>query len=156
MITANRLNAQSMSSTQIIIMRHAEKVIQEGNADPDLSAEGKERAQHLVNLLKAVKIDRLYATPYKRTQQTLAALAADRDLKTQLSPENAAAFAEQLLSAQGETIVIAGHANSAPRLVNLLTGTQNYADLKEEEFGKIWVLTVSDQKVVSCLELNTN
>lgn len=156
MSTAGKLYAQQTGATRIIVMRHAEKEIQEGNPDPDLSAAGKNRAQRLVTLLKSVKIDRLYATPYKRTQQTLAALAANRSLGIKMAPEKAEAFARLLLAATGETIVVAAHANSAPRLVNELTGTQDYMELKEEEFGKIWIVTISDQKAVSSIELNTN
>jgi hypothetical protein len=56
----------------------------------------------------------------------------------------------------GQTIIIAGHSNTAPDLVNQLLNEKKYASLNENEFGKIWILTVNSGKVLSCILLNTN
>ena len=44
-------------------------------ADPDLSEAGRARAQSLADVLKDAKITAIFATEFKRTQQTAAPLA---------------------------------------------------------------------------------
>src|SRR4026207_196400 len=49
------------------LVRHAEK---EAGTDPLLTAEGNKRAGDLFRVLKDKKIQRIYVTQYKRTQNT--------------------------------------------------------------------------------------
>ena len=151
-----RSKAQQANAVQVIITRHAEK----GNGDaydPGLSAAGRERAERLAQLLRETKVDRLYATPYKRTQQTLAPLAAAKNLVVaQYDPGTLKTFADAICKEKGKTIVVAGHANTAPALVNLLLGEERYSTLPEDAFGNMWLLTLKDGKALSCLLINTN
>ncbi len=153
----NKSNAQTGNDvTQLIIMRHAEKE-QVDSVDPSLSAAGKQRAERLAVLLKDVNIDELYVTPFRRTAQTLAPLAEAKQLKAELyHPGQLQDLARKLLAKKGKTIVIAGHANTSPELVNMLLGENRYAPLSENEFGKIWMLTLSNGKALSALLINTN
>ena len=59
--------------TTVILIRHAEKVIDPNNPDPDLSPAGQARAQELVRMFGDAGINAIYATQYKRTQQTVKA-----------------------------------------------------------------------------------
>src|SRR5882672_5663247 len=61
--------------TTVIIVRHAEKNIEPNNPDPDLSPAGQARAQDLVRMFSAAGVNAIYATEYKRTQQTVKPLA---------------------------------------------------------------------------------
>src|SRR3989454_12655624 len=61
--------------TTVILIRHAEKVIDPNNNDPDLSPAGQTRAQELVRMFGDAGINAIYATQYKRTQQTVKPLA---------------------------------------------------------------------------------
>lgn len=153
----NKSNAQNGSeAVQLIILRHAEKE-QSDNADPDLSATGKQRAERLAAMLKDVAVDELYATNYKRTMQTLTPLAEAKQLKVNsYNPGQLQELANTLSAKKGKTIVIAGHANTSPELVNLLQKENRYTSLAENEFGKIWILTLSNGKALSCLLINTN
>jgi 2,3-bisphosphoglycerate-dependent phosphoglycerate mutase len=154
----NKSNAQPVAAetVQLILFRLAEKE-QSDDADPDLSAAGKQRAERLVTLLKDMQIDELYATPYKRTAQTLAPLAAGRQLQiTTYNPGQLRELAQTLSDKKGKTIVVAGHANTVPELLNMLLGENKYTTLPENDFGKVWVLTLNRGKAVSCLLFNTN
>jgi len=144
----------SQELVQVFIMRHAEKA--DDSKDPELSEAGKERAKMLSKLLSNVKVDRLYATPFIRTNQTLASLAASQHLAIEESPKDLVTFAKQLYSHNGETVVIAAHSNTAPQLVNLLIADKKYGPIEENDFGKIWHLTLQDGKALSCILLNTN
>ena len=65
----------------IFLVRHAERADTTPGtsptmaADPDLSEAGRARAESLATALKDAKITAIYATKYKRTQQTAAPLA---------------------------------------------------------------------------------
>src|SRR5260370_22141468 len=87
--------------TTVILVRHAEKIIDPNNADPDLSPAGEARAQELVRMFGDAGITAIYATQYKRTQQTVKPLAdkldfpigqvnskSTADLLAQLRPQN--------------------------------------------------------------------
>lgn len=144
------------NTVQVLIVRHAEKEAG-GSTDPDLSQAGRERATQLASMLKEVPVNILYATMYKRTRQTLGPLAAARKLEIQTyDPANQKALADLIVTATGKTIVVAGHANTAPALVNLLLGEERYSTLPEDVFGNMWLLTLKDGKALSCLLINTN
>src|SRR5260370_35463042 len=87
--------------TTVILVRHAEKIIDPNNADPDLSPAGQARAQELVHMFGDAGINAIYATQYKRTQETVKPLAdklglattivnskSTADLLAQLRPQN--------------------------------------------------------------------
>ena len=61
----------------IFLVRHAERAAISGRvpSDTGLSAEGKMRAQHLVETLKDAKITAIYTSEYKRTKETATPLA---------------------------------------------------------------------------------
>ena len=61
-------------STTVFLVRHAEKA-KDDPRDPTLSDAGRRRAEALDALLVRVDVTHLFATEYKRTQQTLEPLA---------------------------------------------------------------------------------
>jgi len=64
--------------TTVILVRHAEKS-SDGSKDPELTDAGNARAIALAKLLKEVKVDAIYSTGFKRTQNTVAPLAWQRN-----------------------------------------------------------------------------
>src|SRR5258706_2170501 len=75
--------------TTVILIRHAEKNIEPNNPDPDLSPAGQARAQELVRMFGDTGINAIYATQYKRTQQSVKPLADRLGLPiTQVNSKN--------------------------------------------------------------------
>jgi 2,3-bisphosphoglycerate-dependent phosphoglycerate mutase len=143
-------------ATTIIVMRHAEKESGK-DPDPELSSEGKKRAVQLAYLFKDIPVTRLLATPFKRTQHTLANIASDKSIMIEsYESSKIAELASNLKQLSGQTVIIAGHSNTAPDLVNQLLNEKKYNQLNENEFGKIWIVTLYSGKVFSCTLLNTN
>lgn len=139
--------------TQFILVRHAEKL--DASKNPELSELGKKRAEKLNELLKDVAIDKLYATNYLRTQNTLRPISQRTDLKIETYDPNDINFSSNLISEnEGKTVVISGHSNSTPKLVNQLIGKEVYKPLDENEYGKIWIITFLGNAFVSCIVLN--
>src|SRR5262245_32098923 len=68
----------------VVLVRHAEKA---GPApDTEISPRGAERARRVAAMLGSSGVTRLVATEMKRTQQTLAPLAARLGQKTEIFP----------------------------------------------------------------------
>ncbi|MGH9930616.1 MAG: histidine phosphatase family protein, partial [Pyrinomonadaceae bacterium] len=67
-----RLAPPSPPPMTVILVRHAEKqIVPPENKDPDLSPAGLARAQGLARMFGDTGITAIYATQYKRTQQTV-------------------------------------------------------------------------------------
>src|SRR5258708_33157995 len=78
--------------TTVILVRHAEKVIDPNNPDVALSPAGQARAQELARIFGDAGIKTIYATQYQRTQQTVRRLADKLSLpltqaNSQITPE---------------------------------------------------------------------
>jgi len=130
----------------IILVRHAEKA---GDAemnktgDPELSPEGQERAKRLMKIAKRYKPHEIFATAYKRTQQTVAPIAALRQKNVQIyDTREQRKLVEQIMSSKTEHYLIAGHSNSIPDLANLLMKKEVFKQVPDTEYGVIWVVKI--------------
>ncbi|WMN61705.1 histidine phosphatase family protein (plasmid) [Pseudoalteromonas xiamenensis] len=128
------------SAADVVLFRHAEK--QDGT-DPSLTTEGNIRAERIANLLAPLSPTALYATNYNRTQQTIAPLAKKTRLQVlSYNPRQLEAFAESLREMKG-VVVVAGHSNTTPELVKLLSGTNWPID--ESTFDDLFILKQTEQ-----------
>jgi 2,3-bisphosphoglycerate-dependent phosphoglycerate mutase len=151
LLSMGLINLQAQTNTYILI-RHAEKdTTQKGStamqANPPLSAEGELRAKRLPNMLKAYKLDSIYSTNYTRTKATVAHIAAKHKLEPNIyDAKKLEAFASQLLALQNKTVLIVGHSNTTPQLVNFLIKENKYKALDESVYSKVFIVTVKDGK----------
>ncbi|MDE3253599.1 MAG: histidine phosphatase family protein, partial [Bacteroidota bacterium] len=142
---------QAQTSTYILL-RHAEKdTSQPGatrmNADPPLTRLGRKRAESLIKVLHAYTPDRIYSTPYLRTRSTVTPLAEKFHQPIEsYDPKQLEQFSKELLALSGKTIVVAGHSNTTPALVNLLIHENRYPPLDESVYNQLWIVTVKDGK----------
>src|SRR5215510_13675356 len=129
--------------TTVILVRHAEKNIEPTNPDPDLAPAGIQRAQEIARMFGDAGINAIYATQYKRTQQTVKPLA-DRT-GVQVNVVDAKQTDELLKRIQtterGKTIFIAGHNNTVPAIVSALSG-DNYPPIPESEYDNLYIVTI--------------
>ena len=144
--------AQKDSSTTIILVRHAEKDTSVAGstamqADPPLSAAGKIRSEKLVEVLKSYPIQAIFSTKYNRTRSTAMPFVAKLGVEIQIyDPSKQADLASLLKSWKGKTILVVGHSNTVPGLVNLLTGSSNYPNLSDNEYDKIYLVRLDNGK----------
>ncbi|MGB5264689.1 MAG: phosphoglycerate mutase family protein [Lutimonas sp.] len=145
------LNAQQ---TTIILVRHAETF--EGGSERMLNEAGKKRALKLKETLQNVHLDAIYSTDLNRTKQTAHPIAISRGLDIKLyDPKNLTEFASDLLKNHvGETILVSGHSNTTPQLVNALIGEKKYEDLDETEFYHLFILNFSSNFPPKILQLS--
>lgn len=140
--------------TKMILIRHAEKSTDDLR-DPALSEQGKQRAKLLAQLFQDVNIDVFYATPYKRTHGTISPLASTKGKEIQMyNATDKNQVLEIFKSGMGTSMMIAGHSNTIPPMVNLLIGEDKFPELDESEYGKIWVLIFKGDQLIDCSVLN--
>jgi broad specificity phosphatase PhoE len=134
----------------IVLVRHAEKageMAMDRTGDPDLSTEGQARALRLLQIVKKYKPHEIFATTYKRTQQTAAPIAAYRHKQVQTyDTREQAKLVDQILTSKTEHYLIIGHGNSIPELANLLMKKDVFKQVPDTEYGVVWVVKIRDGK----------
>jgi 2,3-bisphosphoglycerate-dependent phosphoglycerate mutase len=144
-------------TTTIILLRHAEKDTSLPNAtmmkaDPPLTKAGEARAVQLLTVLKDFKPDIIYSTNYTRTKATVTPLAQKFTKNIVMyNPADLPKFAEELRVQKGKTIVVAGHSNTTPALVNALLKEKKYESLPDSVYNKFWIVTLDGDKITDKL-----
>jgi broad specificity phosphatase PhoE len=130
----------------IILVRHAEKV--DASQDPDLSAEGKARAEKLAKIVKRYKPGAIYSTDFKRTRDTVAPIAAKRKLKVEIyDAKKSADLIDAMMKSKTKRFLIVGHSNTIPGLANLLGKKEVFKNLDDSEYGVVYVVRLKDGQV---------
>lgn len=128
------------SATTIFLVRHAEKADQT-NASP-LTERGKARAQKLAETLRDANVRAVFSTDFVRTRETAQPLAERRGLPVQSYDAKDAGFSKMLLkNHEGQRVLVVGHSNTIPKLVNALVGT-SLPNLADSEYDALFVVTV--------------
>jgi broad specificity phosphatase PhoE len=155
-LIANIVLAQE-STTTIYLLRHAEKAA-DGTADPGISDAGRERTKAWGEYFKDKKIKSYYSTKYKRAVET-ASWTGTYTLPnpgvpgttTSLNLRNYDPMTFSLNDVaqkhKAESIVIVGHSNTIPTLVNNFIGDRKYPDMQENEFGNLYIIKITGDKI---------
>lgn len=136
--------------TTVILVRHAEKE-NDGSNNPELSEAGKKRALLLVDMFSKTKIDAIYSTNFKRTEATVAPLASQHSLPiTHYDGAKPAEVDEMISKWKGGTILICGHSNTTPAIINRLIGKEEFKTFDDGDYSNLIILTfasVGDAKI---------
>jgi len=150
LFSVQAIQAQSVT---VFLTRHAEKAKNDAK-DPDLSEDGKKRADQFVVFFENQKFNRFLSTPYKRTKQTLEPLAkANGKQVVEYSPSAPEKLVEEIRKLENETIFISGHSNTIPDLVNRFTGKKDAKMIDDSRYGDLWMLTLVKGEVISVVQL---
>ncbi|MEJ0040220.1 MAG: phosphoglycerate mutase family protein [Gammaproteobacteria bacterium] len=146
LLAAAFVSYRSATTTTVVLVRHAEKVM--GTIeDPPLAAEGVRRAERLAQMFGEIKtghgLDAIYVSDTRRAQQTAAPLASRLGMKTIVYPAGdvEGAARKLLREHRGARVLIVGHSNTVPALVQKLSG-QSVPEIPEEEYDDVYVVTV--------------
>ncbi|MEO8435544.1 MAG: phosphoglycerate mutase family protein [Pyrinomonadaceae bacterium] len=142
------------SLTTIIFIRHAEKKVEPDNPDPDLSPAGEARAQEIAKMFGDTGVNAIYATQFKRTQQTVKPLADKLGIPvTQVPAKNSAEVVKQIRAQHmGKVIFVAGHNNSVPEMIAALGGPK-FPLIPETEFDNLYILTIDGEGKAKLIKL---
>ena len=130
--------------TTVYIVRHAEKDTLSKTDDPELSAEGRARAQALSQLLAKRHPAALFTTDTKRTRATLALLAAATKLEPQTyDPKRGRDLADLIQKDfAGKTVVIVGHSNTVLSLIDDFGGIPPLDEVQDNEYDYLFTVCV--------------
>lgn len=139
----------AQKTVKIWVVRHAEKLADDPkDKDPDLSPEGKQRAEALAKYLGGQKLDSIFATNYKRTRLTGFPLADKIGISIQTySPTEQGALAKQLIAnAKGKKILIIGHSNTVQEIVEAFGAKKPVKELTDDDYDYIFAVTIKGDK----------
>ncbi|MFM1754350.1 MAG: hypothetical protein RLZZ236_1289 [Bacteroidota bacterium] len=135
--------------TQYYFIRHAEKA--DSSKNPNLSEKGLERAQQWKILFSKIDFDGVYSTDFNRTLQTIQPIVADNNRLLKIyNPKmmDVEAFKKET---HGKTILIVGHSNTIPNMVNQIIKENKYTDIEENQFGNLYIVTLFENQILSQL-----
>lgn len=125
------------------LIRHAEKDRSDPeNKDPELNQRGLGRAMHWAEIFQDIPLDAIYSTDYARTTMTAAPVAVKQDITvTYYDPEmlGIETFKAENL---GNNVLIVGHSNTTPEMVNRLIGKDRYSGMEDTDNGSLFIVTV--------------
>jgi len=134
------LIGQDNENCKIYFIRHAEKVLDD-SPDPLLTEIGEERAIHWANVFKNVAFDAVYSTNTLRTVATSLPTAEQNDLQIILYDATTIDITEIAEMNKGKTILVVGHSNSTPFLVNALIGEERYPEIEDDNYSNLYIAT---------------
>lgn len=134
------------SETTVYLIRHAEKA-SETDEDPDLSSRGRARAESLAVQLRDSGVNIIITSHLKRTRQTAAPLARLRNIRPEVIPisptlpAHERRTAEEVLRHPGATVLVVGHNNTIPNIVERLGGGK-IGDICTYEYANLIIMTL--------------
>ena len=138
---------ESQATTTIIFVRHAEKAVEPAD-DPGLSEAGQRRVAELTRQLVdadvVAGIDAIYATPYRRTQETAqpVADALDLPINTYDASDTEEVLETILGNHKGKIILVVGHSNTVPVLIANLGASKKVPPIHESEYDNIYIISI--------------
>jgi len=136
----------SASTTTVIVMRHAEKAALPAE-DPPLSLAGEGRAQELAQVLgqapEEFRIQGIFVSEFRRTQDTVRPLANRLGVPVIVVPSADIALVVKRAREEyrGGRVLVVGHSNTVPQIVEDLSGVKVPA-MSESEYGIVYVVSL--------------
>lgn len=136
------LVATATAQSTIFIVRHGEKA--DSSNDSDLSEAGRARAEALAKMLKDANVTAIYATEFKRTQQTAAPLTKALGITvTTIPSKDKDALVAKLRASDGNALVV-GHGNTIPDLVKAL-GISEPINIGENDYDNLFEIVLGEK-----------
>lgn len=132
-------------TSTVIVLRHAEKDEASNQVDNlvPLTAAGQARAATLAVVCARAGVTRIFVTEKLRTQQTAAPLATNLGITpVQINASNTDDLIDNVLSLsnRNRVILIVGHSNTVPIIVDRLGGGS--VSVSEDQFDNLFILTL--------------
>ena len=128
--------------TVVYLIRHAETT--GAGSDPGLSSAGLERVQDWTDHFQDITFDAFYSTDFNRTRETIEPIAASYDQEVILYDPGDFSLADVIMEHTGGNVLIVGHSNTIPPMINTYLGSPVYPNMTEQEFGNLYKITVLD------------
>lgn len=131
--------------SKVYIVRHAEKSTNPPN-DPDLTTEGRERAENLAMLLKNKKIKAVYSTDTRRTRQTAEPFSLQGGLSIQsYKNDTLQKFLYKILDAEQNALIV-GHSNTVIRMLTELDLKPSIKEIPENDYDNLFIVVLMSKQ----------
>ena len=138
---------ESQATTTIIFVRHAEKAATPAE-DPGLSEAGVQRVAELTRQLVdadvVAGVDAVYATQYRRAQETArpVADALDLPINTYDATDTELVLERILDNHKGKIVLVVGHSDTLAPLMANLGASKKVPPIAEDEYDNIYVVAI--------------
>jgi broad specificity phosphatase PhoE len=136
--------AQAARATTVVLVRHAEKASEPAD-DPPLTAAGDARARDLWNAIKDAGVNAVITTQYARTRATAQPIAAALHLTPEIVQTAGATHAKDVANAvrrhEGHTVLVVGHSNTVPAIIEAL-GAPRPPAICDPEYDNLYIVTI--------------
>jgi len=148
---SSKINLAEKENTSVYyFIRHAEKDRSDPtNKNPSLTIQGLERANKWAVFFKDKNIAAVYSTNYIRTQQTALPIAKEQNIEIINYTTKELISEKFIANNKGKNIVIVGHSNTTPELVNSLLGDKKYEDIADSENNNVFIVTLNKNKTTA-------
>jgi broad specificity phosphatase PhoE len=134
------------------LIRHAEKNRSDSlNSNPHLTDKGTLRAEKWSHVFKNISFDAVYSTDYNRTRATALPTAIKNNLELTIYDPKTIKATDFLNNNKGKNILIVGHSNSTPTLVNAILKSETYKDIDDYNFSNLYTVTINGDEITSSL-----
>ena len=142
------IQAQSPTDSKVssfYFIRHAEKdTSNPADRDPDLVMEGVLRAARWSSIFNRIDFDIIYSTDYKRTRNTALPIAEKKKLPLTYYSPNGFDSVDFVKKNAGKTVLIVGHSNTVPAMVNALIGKNQYKQITETNYANLYIINITE------------
>ena len=135
--------------TTVLFVRHADTdAAMTQGGDPSLNARGRARAELLADFLEATDVlagvDAIYASEFRRTQETAEPLAKRLGLEVEIAdPYDVAGFmADVLHNHRGDIVLVVSHSDVIGQLVAELHGHQSVPAFGPEDYDDLYIVSI--------------
>lgn len=155
LIVGSTASSAALAQRAVILVRHAEKeadpqLLRDSGVDPEklrdpavdlrvpISRVGKERAAALARVLGRSRIDVIYTSRADRTRQTAQPTAEALGITPKpIERDQIPRFSELH---RDQVVLIVGHSNTLPGLIDTLTKRSNGITIDDETFDDLFIL----------------
>lgn len=137
--------AVAQAQRLVVLVRHAERA--DGGAppagmtapaDPDLSADGRQRADRLAEMLARAGITKIVVSEFRRTHQTAAPIAARLGLTPlRISSKDVPGLVKELQSFKDDVVLVIGHNTTVPAAIAGLGGPR--VEIPDTDYANLFI-----------------
>lgn len=126
------------------VIRHAEKDLTPGVADPGLTEAGRARAVAWAERFRAEPLAAVYGTKWRRSRETAGPIAQTHGLEPTIVDAEAGAVASAVRALpRGSRFVIVAHSNTIPAILGALGAGVPGLTITEDEYGGVWEVRIA-------------
>lgn len=139
-----QIEKSNTEASTFYFIRHAEKDRSDNkNKNPNLTQQGVLRAAKWSLVLQETNFDAVYSTNYNRTKQTAKPTAEKNGLMLTIYNPMKLDVANFLNINRGKKILVVGHSNTTPAMVNAIIGTDKYSQIEDRNNSNLYIISIS-------------